>query len=238
MNFQNPPQAGDFENYRVTSANFSQSILQPLYDSILYPAAGSQLLQFFQSPQGAGVTTALGAAVGATKTIADTNMQLAGTLSSGLQFLAEGIDIAFFPGSVATASTYTPATVGFFNATASLANIAAQFNDPNIFYQAGVVTFSVLTVPYLTDTPPLKFPPRACFDLSAAIASNAAATSFIGGAVLRAGGYPNELNPPIALFPATSFNVSITYPAVVAMPSGFNGRAVVTLQGWTFRAGQ
>ena len=77
------------------------------------------------------------------------------------------------------------------------------------------------------------FSPRPCD-----IASNAAATSFIGGAVLRAGGYPNELNPPIALFPATSFNVSITYPAVVAMPSGFNGRAVVTLQGWTFRAGQ
>lgn len=62
-------------------------IVEPRFDTVLYPAAGSTLLTFFALPRGQGNTsfqTAGGTAI--PKTYADTNMDLAGQLPGGYFF--------------------------------------------------------------------------------------------------------------------------------------------------------
>lgn len=238
MPFQQAPTPQTFNEYKVTNPNFSQCVWGPLYDHAIYPAAGAQSLPFFQTPIGAGITSALGATAGTTKTLHDTNMQLAGQLPSGLQFMAEGLEVCFWPGSVNTANTYTQNTLAFFTAAAAATVGAAQLNDPNVFLQAGLLTLNVLNVSYITVPSMVNFPSRSVLDLSATVATNSATVGEVGAAVVRAGGNPFELNPPIALQPAVAWNVTISYPAVVALPSGFNARVGVFLQGWQFRAGQ
>ena len=235
--FQRTPTPEDFAGYRVTNPNFSEIIRQPLYDYQLMPGTGSQKLTFFQQQIGQGITTALGATVGAAKTYSDTNMTLSSQLPSGFQFLTEAIEVQFYPGSVNTANTYTPATITFFNAVAAAA-VGAQLNDSNTFYQGGLLEFNVLSKNYLRMTPLLNFVPQRSFDLSATIASNSATTSEVGAGVLRPGGIPFDLDPPVTLMPACNFEVSLSWPAVVALPSGFNARVGVVLQGYAYRAGQ
>ncbi len=50
-------------NYQVNRPGMVEKIRQRLYDSLIYNTAGTTRLDFFQTPQGAGVTSALGAAV-------------------------------------------------------------------------------------------------------------------------------------------------------------------------------
>lgn len=231
------PSPDEFAHYRVTNPNSSEVVRQPLYDYQLLAGTGAQSLTFFQTPIGAGITTALGATVGTPKTLSDTNMVLAAQLPSGLQFMVESIEVLFYPGSVSTANTYTPAGVAFFAAVAAL-SLAALINDANTFYQSGLLKLTVLAKDYLTITPTIQAVPRASFDLSAAFATNSATTSEVGAGILRPGGEPLFLDPPIALFPAQNFNVTISWPAVVALPSGFNARVGVQLAGFQYRAGQ
>lgn len=234
--FQSVPGPADFQNYRVTNANFAELIRQPLYDYTLYPGAGSAQLQFFQHQVGQGVTTSLGAVVGSPKSLSDTNMQLGGQLPSGLEFLCEAINVEFYPGSVATASTYTPAAMTFFNTIAS-ATVGAHLNDANIFWQSGLFELNVSGKNYSRVTPLMKLVPDVTFDLTAAIANNSATTSAVGSGVLKPVGSIYELLPPISLQPSIAFESVIKYPAAVPLPSGFNARVGVTLQGYQKRAG-
>lgn len=231
------PDGNVFAQYRVTNPNFAEVIRQPLYDYLLMPGAGAQQLSFFQLPVGQGVTTALGATVGNPKTLSDTNMNLGGQLPSGFEFLVEAIQIEFYPGSVSTANTYTPATMTFFAAVAA-ATVGGQLNDANTFWQSGLLEFNVLGKNYTRGTPLIKFIPGASFDLSAAVASNSATTAEVGAGVLKPSGQPYDLLPPVSLQPSVNFEVVIRWPAVVAMPTGFNARVGVILDGWAKRAGQ
>jgi hypothetical protein len=66
---------------------YKDVIIEPRYDTVLYPTAGSTLLTFFALPRGQGNTsfqTAGGTAIA--KTYADTNMDLAGQLPGGYNF--------------------------------------------------------------------------------------------------------------------------------------------------------
>ncbi|NBS80103.1 hypothetical protein EBS57_10020, partial [bacterium] len=101
------PTAADFNARRVTNPGQSEVIRQRLYDYQLYATAGVTQLTFFQNPIGAGITSAIGGTVGSAKTIWDTNMQLAGTLPSGIAYMVESIEVLFLPGSVSTTNTYT-----------------------------------------------------------------------------------------------------------------------------------
>lgn len=235
--FPQAPGIETLEKYRVTNPNFSESIWQPLFDWNLLPAAGAQNLPFFQSPIGQGITTTLGATAGTTKTPSDTNMTLGGQLPSGFSFLCVGIDVMFFPGSVSTANTYTPATFTFF-AAANAATVPAHLNDVNTFYQSGRLELTVLQKTYLTVSPLLHFVPRAAFQIDGSVATTSATAGETGFATARPTGYPWELNPYISLFPSQNFDVTIRWPAVVAMPSTFNARVGVYLQGFAYRAGQ
>ena len=238
MPWLEPPSAAAFNNYRVTNRNFSELVYQPLYDWQLMPAGGAQVLNFFQLPQGQGVTSSLGATVGTSKTLNDTNMTVGGMLPSGMEFLIESIEVPFLPGSVSTANTYTPAQFLNFNATAAATVGAPWFNDVNTFYQGGRLEFTVLAKKFLIDSPLYKFIPKVQFMVDAAIASNSATTGEIIAGKTGLAGPLYELRPPISLQPTANFSIDLVWPAVVAMPSGFIGRVGVTLQGYTLRAGQ
>jgi hypothetical protein len=70
---------------------YKDVIVEPRYDTVLYPAAGANLLTFFANPRGQGNTsfqTVGGAAI--PKTSADTNMDLSGQLPGGYWFNLQG----------------------------------------------------------------------------------------------------------------------------------------------------
>ena len=152
--------------------------------------------------------------------------------------MIESIEVLFFPGSVSTANTYTPATPNQFAATAA-ASVLTQLADVNSFYQSGMLELNILSKNYLRETPMLAFPPKANFNLDASIFSSATtATAEIAAVNMRAAGRPYYLEPTIALQPAVNFEVVIRYPAAVATPSGFNARVGVILDGYFMRASQ
>lgn len=231
------PTAADFNARRVTNPNQSEIVRQRFYDYQLYATAGTTQLTFFSAPVGQGLTTALGGTAGTAKTLWDTNLELPNTLPSGKAFMIESIEVLFFPGSVSTANTYTIVSPALFNATASAA-VQSQLADVNSFYQSGMLELNILSKNYLRETPMLAFPPKANFNLDAALASNSATTALNGAVNMRAAGRPYYLEPTIALQPAVNFEVVIRYPAAVATPSGFNARVGVILDGYFMRASQ
>lgn len=231
------PTAADFNARRVTNPNQSEIVRQRFYDYQLYPTAGVAQLTFFSQPVGQGITTALGAVAGTGKTLWDTNLELPNTLPSGKAFMIESIEVLFFPGSVSTANTYSVVAPNLFNATAANA-VLAQLSDVNTIYQSGMLELNILSKNYLRETPMIAFPPKANFQLDAAISSNSATTAEIAAVNMRAAGRPYYIEPTIALQPAVNFEVVIKYPAAVATPSGFNGRIGVILDGYFMRASQ
>jgi hypothetical protein len=234
------PSADDFNSRRVTNPGQAEVIRQRFYDYGLYPAGGAAQLTFFSQPIGQGITTAIGAVVGSGKTNFDTNLELPNTLPSGKQFLIESIEVLFFPGSVATANTYTPQQFGSFNAIATAANvqIIGGVNDVMQFYQSGMLELNVLSKNYLRETPLICFPPKAHFDFSGDLSTNAAATGLTGMALAKASGRPYYISPEITLQPAVNFEVLLRYPAAVPLPSTFNARVGVILDGYFQRASQ
>jgi len=229
------PTAADFNARRVTNPGQSEIIRQRLYDYQLLSNAGSTQLSFFQQPVGSGLTTALGGTVGAVKTLWDTNMTLGGTLPSGQAYMIESIEVVFFPGSVTTSNTYTPIGMSVFNATAA-ATVAAAANDVNTFYQSGMLELNILSKNYLRETPLLAFPPKANYNLDAAVTSNSATTAEVALLQARAAGRPYYIDPSISLQPAVNFEVTIKWPAAVAL--SFNARVGIILDGYFMRASQ
>jgi hypothetical protein len=229
--------ASDFAANRVTNPGQSEIIRQRLYDFQLMNGAGAQRIAFFQLSIGQGITTALGATVGSTKSIADTNLEIGGTLPSGRSYLCESIEVLYLPGSVSTANTYTPATIGGFIAVAA-ATTWGYSNDINTFYQSGVLELNILSKNYLRETPLMSFPPKASLDFSGAVTTNSATTAQLTAQVAKATGRPYYIEPRVTLQPAVNFEVALIWPAAVAAPSGFNGRVGVYLDGYMMRASQ
>jgi hypothetical protein len=231
------PTAADFNARRVTNPSQSEIVRQRFYDYQLYATAGTTQLTFFSAPVGQGLTTALGGTAGTAKTLWDTNLELPNTLPSGKAFMIESIEVVFFPGSVSTANTYTPVSPVLFAATAA-SSVGNQAADVNSFYQSGMLELNILSKNYLRETPLIAFPPKANYNLDAAIASNSATTAEVGVVNMRAAGRPYYLEPTIALQPAVNFEVVLRFPAAVATPSGFNARVGVILDGYFMRASQ
>jgi len=232
---QSMPTAADFNARRVTNPGQSEIIRQRLYDYQLYPAAGTTQFSFFQQAVGSGLTSAVGGTVGAVKTLFDTNMTLPGSLASGSAFYIESVEVLFFPGSVTTTNTYTPIGQSVFNATAAAA-VAAAANDVNTFYQSGMLELNILSKNYLRETPLIAFPPKANFNLDAALTSNSATTGEVALLQARAAGRPYYIDPAISIQPAVNFEVVLKFPAAVALT--FNARIGVILDGYFMRASQ
>ena len=151
------PTAADFNARRVTNPNQSEIVRQRFYDFLLYPTAGQTQLTFFSQPVGQGLTTAIAATAGTPKTLWDTNLEIGNTLPSGKAYMIESIEVFFYPGSVNTANTYTPAVPNQFGTAAAALN--SQLADVNSFYQSGLLELNILSKNYLRETPILVFPP-------------------------------------------------------------------------------
>jgi hypothetical protein len=237
FNMGNVPTAEDFERGRVTNPDQSEISRGRLYDWLLYPAAGVQQLSFFSQPVGQGVTTALGAVVGSTKSLFDTNIQIANTLPSGKSFFLQSIEVFFYAGSSSAANTYAPAPHNFFNAAAAAA-VMVELDDVDTFYQSGMLELNVLDKNYVRETPLNCFPQQVGISYSAAVTATVAAGTEVGGQIVQSAGRPYTIDVPFTLLPQQNFSVNLSWPGLVATPSTFNGRVGVILNGWYMRATQ
>lgn len=228
----------DFQTSRVTLPGQAEIVKDRLYDHQLLSGTGSTQLSFFQQQVGTGVTTAVGATATTLKTQFDTNMTLAGQLPSGFSFLIDSIEVLFWAGSVSTANTFTIAQAGFFAAVAAVTVTEPAVDDAVFFYASGMLELNILAKNYVRQAPLAAFPPKAYPGTSGAIASNSATTAQVGFAVTKGEGRPYYLEPRISIQPAVNFEVLLKWPNAVALPSGFNARVGVVLDGYSMRAAQ
>jgi hypothetical protein len=230
------PSLQDLQGFKVNRAGI-EGIRQSLFDFLLYPTAGQAQFNFFATPQGQGITSAVGAVAGVNKTIQDTNMTTAGMLPAGQSFLVTSIEVPFFAGSVATANTYTLASP-VVGAAVAAAALEAQLADINSFYQSGSLKLFIGSKTYLEEAPLLRFPPKTQLTFDGAIATNSATTFSLGFVSGKISGRPYMVEPPVLLENNQNFNVSLNFPAAVATPSGFNARVGVILDGYLYRNSQ
>lgn len=233
----NVPTLSSFKQYVVDRAGEPEVIWNPLYDYQLYPTAGQTTLTFFALPIGQGITSSLGAVVGTTKTIHDTNMQLAGQLPAPQGFQIESVEIRVIPGAVSTANTFTLGQPSQGAAVAALA-VTAQLNDAKTIYESGVLRLFIGSKDYLVYGPLGYFPPKTHFKQDGALATNSATTFEVATVNGYEEGQPFFMEVPIALTANMNWNVTLSWPGVVATPSGFNARIGVVLNGWLFRNSQ
>jgi hypothetical protein len=238
--FGGVPALNELMSYGVQRPDAIEAVRNTLYDFLLYPTAGLLQFLFFQLPQGQGLSTAQGNA-GNPKTLADTNMEAAGQLPSPKAFLATSIEIIFFAGSVATANTYTPQVLSTFIAVPVAGTVpisTGALNDINVVTQGGFVNMFISSKSYVTEAMVQTFPPKTGLQVDSSVSTNSATTGAIGIASAHVSGRPYYLNPPVLLTPNTNFSVSVNYPALVATPSGFNGRIGCRVDGFLYRNAQ
>jgi hypothetical protein len=212
---------------------------QRMYDFLLYPTAGQTQLLFFSLPQGQGLTSAVGGTAGTVKTVQDTNLEVPNMLPKPKSMLVESIEMYFEPGSVSTANTFTPRQPATAAAVAAVAVLLDGVNDVNQVGISGVLEFFVGSKLYLQEAPLKAFPPKARIEVDTAI-GNSDTTTHNAVAVNMAhwGGRPYYLDPPITLESLQNWGVNCRWPAAVAMPSGFNARIGVALDGVIYRLSQ
>ena len=235
--FNSAPTLADLAKYAVNRPGQAEVVRQSLYDFLLYPEAGINQLVFFSTPAGQGVSSAPGAVVGSQKTQADTNMTNAGLLPAPQQFLIQSIELKFYPGSSVAANTFVPAKMDQFNAVAA-ASLNKSADDVMAFSSSGWLQLFIGSKAYLQEAPLGRFPPKTNLSLQSAVANNSATTSEVEVMNAVLSGRPYMLDPPLALVNNQNFQVSLNWPGAVALPSGFNGRIGVVLDGWLYRNSQ
>ena len=200
-----------------------EAIKQDLYDSIAYPAAGTNQLQFFQQQAGQGG-----------KTIEQTNMLLPGMVPAMQKYLVESIEIDFFPTD--------PAVVAQNPATYGAPAIAQIVNDVYIFRRTGYLQFNVGSKYYLQSGPLKKFPSRTHFSIDAALSD--ASTAVTNGqsriAFADIVGREYRIEPySVLLIANQNFDVTLNWPSgVEALPSGNPAYIFITLWGMLYRKSQ
>ena len=213
----------DAERFKVNRSQEYEVTRQSLFDFQTYAQAGQTSLTFFQVPIGQSG-----------KTIADTNLELAGQLPAPKYFVVESIEIYFFPADA-------PVTVG--NTTAITAVVSNYANDVDAVAQSGSLDFFIGSKSYLQEAPLGRFPPKtrlqtefgAALQTKQAIAADD--TAQIIGDYAAMAGRPYFLDPyKILLAPTQNFNVTLTWPAAVAVSA--DARVGVVLDGVLFRLSQ
>ena len=106
---------GALAQFSVNRDDAIEELQWSLYDFTTYAAAGQTALSFFQSPVGQ-----------AGKTAQDTNMDLAGQIPKGQNFIVESIAVEFFPAETITDPALT-----------------AYADDIKAVAENGLLTFSV-----------------------------------------------------------------------------------------------
>lgn len=216
----NIPNLQELQSYAVNRKGQYEGIRQTLYDFQTYANAGQTSLTFFQVPVGQ-----------AGKTLADTNIEVAGSLPQPKHFLVESIEVYLFPG-VDPVTTLT---------TIAAPNFA---NDVYAVEQGGSLNFFIGSKTYLEEAPIGRFPPKTklevegahALDFEQAVAADQEAQVSTDYAVFC--GRPYYINPATLLIPTQNFKVSLNWPTAVALPSGQDARVGIVLDGVLYRQSQ
>jgi len=210
----------DLQQFDVNRRGQYEGVRQSYYDIQTYANAGQTKLSFFQVPIGQS-----------SKTIADTNMRNAGMLPQPINFLVESIEIVFFPGVLPTTKGVAVAETEFSNDVYTVA-------------KSGSLKFYIGSKTYLEEAPLGRFPPKTRLTMDSAHAISelqaVAADSELQVSTDYASfiGRPYALDPEILLVPNQNFEISLEWPAVVALPSGVDGRIGVIMDGIQYRQSQ
>jgi hypothetical protein len=213
-NLATVPSLDELQKYSVNRAGQLEGVRSSLYDFQAYAQAGQTELNFFQVPVGQ-----------ASKTLADTNMQTAGSLPNPQNFLVTNIQIYFY---------FTASDLAVFGAQAA----AEQVNDVYDVMKSGYLEFFIGSKNYVQEGPLGRFPPRTGLILSAALTdqTTAAAASQSRIAYANFGGAPYDLTPPILLTPTQNFRVSTKWPTAVAISA--IARIGCVMEGVLYRLSQ
>ena len=182
------------QQYGVFGTGVEQ-LTQPLYDYQSYPTTGVSNLSFFQVPIGQS-----------SKTLSDTNLQLAGQLPQGQVFFVTSFEIDFQPGAViGTAGDAETA-------------VTSNANDTQKVLQSGNFSFNIGTKNYLQIAPLMQLPPSFGIDVFSALsdATTAAATQKTVVDYARGKGDVFEVIP-FAIPSNTNFTCAINWPALVTV---------------------
>lgn len=202
------PSLADLRSYKVRQSNNVEGIGWSFYDYTSYAQAGQTSLSFFQVPVGQS-----------SKTLADTNMTLAGQLPSGQAFLIESIEVLLFP---------------LFDIGQDTAvDIAPQFsNDVYDFSKSGSLALNIGSKNYVQEAPLGVFPPKTRLSGYGALATTDATQSkFIDYTMMS--GRPYILRSPYLLESSQNFNITMTWPTAVALSAA--ARVGVRLEGVLYR---
>lgn len=214
------PDLATLQQWAVNRPGQYEVVRQTQYDFQAYAAAGQTSLQFFQVPQGQGG-----------KTIADTNLDVAGSLPQPKWFLVESIEIHFYPGVNPGTSVTTAAETEFTNDVYALA-------------KGGSLDFFIGSKTYVVEAPLIRFPPKTRLYVDAAHALQtkqavaADAELQVSTDYGAACGRPYFVDPEVLLIPNQNFKVTLAWPTVVALPSGADARIGVILDGILYRQSQ
>lgn len=209
-----PVDISQLNPYNPNRPDAVEAIWQPQYDFQAYPTVGQTQLQFFQVPVGQSG-----------KTLADTNMLLAGQFPAPTAFLCTAIMVAFFPNSAVNAP----------GKTAAAATVATNINDVTAVANTGYLQLTIGSKVYNTDAPLGKFPPNfSVGGLQAAAGTYAAGTQIITDFARAIGRY-YEITP--LLIPMSqNFSVGLFWPTAQAIVT--IGRIGVILDGFYYRQSQ
>lgn len=199
------PTLDQLKPYAVNRPGQLTGLRWELYDFQTYAAAGTTQIDFFQVPQGQGG-----------KTLADTNMESAGSLPNPKAFLCTDIQVFFTP-------------TGDISAAAA---IAEQVNDVRDFYMGSAwLEMFIGSTYYVQQGPLVRFPPRNGLILQGDIGTGA----FMANSA-NAGGAPYQMKPEVLIEPTQNFKVSLRFPA--AIPTATTARVGVVLGGFMYRLSQ
>lgn len=214
-------------DHRLTVPGMSDEQYAPLYDFANYPAAGIAQLNFFTTPIGGGVSTAPGAAAGATKSEADTNLVVAGMLPRDQWFFITGIEVVAFPGLNPGRGGAADATAGNF------------INDIYTLGKSGFLKLKIGTREYIVDGPLMVFPTTQGIGGLSAITYGTTAA----GVLISQIDYARFVGQPYStvglwITPTQNFSVSLNWPGLVPTASTTICRLGIRLRGRFGRAVQ
>lgn len=205
----------DFNRYAVNRKDQIEVVRQSLYSFETYAMAGQSTLTFFANPVGAGG-----------RTLADTNMTLAGQIPAGQRFALQTMEVYFIPGVFPSAA---PAAAGIDN----------HVNDIWEVYTGDAwLELKIGSKPYLQEAPLLRLPPstRLIGFAGLADATTAAPGLFSRTSHIAASGAVYRIEPVLLLEPNQNFAVTINWPALV--PISVAGTLGVVMGGVNARNSQ
>jgi hypothetical protein len=194
---------GDLAQFQVNRKDQLEVVRQTLYDFQAYAAAGVSQQTFFTVPAGT-----------AAKTLASTNMTIAGSLPAPQRFLVQAIEVYFFPGVLPAVGPIAVATDTFVN---DVWKFYASGSGAGVFNPAFFQLF-IGSKAYLTEGAALmRFPPFGRLDGFAGMsdATTAAAALYSRTSYATAAGRPYILDPAILIEPSQNFNATLNWPVTV-----------------------